>query len=204
MKKILVIAASLLLFSGMAGAQNYFNIGYGFATTTMKFGDMEPDSEDSNALFAGVSHNFALGNKLGFEAGLNFLYDFEHDSEELLGVKGVIKNDYMGLQMPLLLNYKLVDSRDLALKLFVGPTLHYGLSNKTVTEADGKDLVTVDYYSDNSYSRFNACASVAFAGEWMNKFRVKVGYDLGLTDFNNADKISAKENMIVFSLGYMF
>ena len=37
---------------------------------------MEPDASKSNAIFAGVSHNFGLAGNFGVEPGVNYVFNF--------------------------------------------------------------------------------------------------------------------------------
>ena len=62
----------------------------------------------------------------------------------------------------------------------------------------------IDNYSDGSYSRFGVSASFGLAAEWCNTIRLKIGYDLGLTDLNKSDNVSYKQDLLTFSLGYIF
>lgn len=200
MKKIFTIAAAMLLFAGAASAQSYINVGYGKPTDVVKFGDMDPETDSFNTLFAGFSHNFLFGKALGVEAGANFAYGFKKTEE--LGVD--IRYKYTGLNVPVLLNYGLPVGNFLTLKAFAGPTFHYGFSCKNETYADGKKALTLDYYEDGSYNRFFISAGVAVAAEFADTFRVKLGYDLGLTDINKAEKISTKENLFSVTFSYIF
>ena len=200
MKRLFVIAASLVVAAFSAGAQNYINFGYALPTMTYKYGDTKAESSDSNALFLGFSHNFGLSGNFGLEAGLNGLYDFK--KTDLIGEVNA-KSQYIGLQVPALFNYKIDLARDCAVKLFLGPTFAFGLSNKVKSGTD-KTNYTIDYYEDGSYNRFGASASAAAALEWANVIRLKIGYDLGLVDLNKSDNIVEKQNALVFSLGYMF
>ena len=47
-------------------------------------------------------------------------------------------------------------------------------------------------------------ASAAFAMEVAEAFRIKVGYDYGLIDLNTSDQVKEKENVVNFSVAYMF
>lgn len=204
MKKLFAMAAALLLFVSAASAQTYFNIGYGQGTSITKFGDMDPDPVNSNIGYAGISHNFRFGDFVGLELGANFVYDYNKTKEEVLGVKSGVKSEYMGIQVPALFNYKLALSRDLAFKFFVGPTFQYGLKN-TSTPYVGKELsYTVDFYEDSSINRLGISASAAFAVEVAEAFRFKIGYDYGLKDLNPAENIKLTQNVVNFSLAYMF
>lgn len=199
MKKIFTIAAAMLLFAGAASAQNYINFGYGMPTDVVTFGDMDPETDSFNTAFVGFSHNFLFGKALGLEAGANFVYGFSSDDE--LGV--TLRYSSTGLNVPVLLNYGIPVGNLLTLKAFAGPTFHYGFSSKLDSILDGKKALTVDYYED-TYNRFFLSAGVAVAAEFADTFRVKLGYDLGLTDFDKAEKVTTKENLFSITLSYIF
>ena len=204
MKKLFAMAAALLLFVGAASAQTYFNIGYGQGTTTTKFGDLDPDPYNTNIGYAGISHNFRFGDFVGFELGANFVYDYDKTKDEYEGQKAGVKTEYMGVQVPALFNYKLALSRDLAFKFFLGPTFQYGLKYTSTPYVGKEESYSIDYYGDNGFSRLGISASAAFSVEVAEAFRIKIGYDYGLKDLSPSDDIKTTQNVVNFSLAYMF
>ena len=64
MKKIFTIVAAALLFACAANAQTYFNLGYGYGMNKVQFGELDPDTVGSNAITAGVSHNFGIAGNV--------------------------------------------------------------------------------------------------------------------------------------------
>lgn len=199
MKRILTIAAAAILFAVSANAQTYFNLGYGMGSDKTTFGTMDPDVTNSNTLFAGVSHNFGIAGNFGVEPGVNYVYNFSKTGDDLGA-----KNQYHGIQVPVLLNYAVLSSSDFALKLFAGPAVNFGLSDKSTTFVGDTKGITIDNYEDNSYNRLGVSASLGLGAEWNNVVRIKVGYDLGLNDLNKSDNVSYKQNLLTFTLGYMF
>ncbi len=199
MKKILTIAAATILFAVSANAQTYFNLGYGLGRDKTTFGSLEPDTSKSNTIFAGVSHNFGIAGNFGVEPGVNYVFNFSKTGDELSA-----KNQYHGIQIPILLNYAFVPSSDIAFKLFAGPSANYGLSDKSTTYVGDTKGIEIDNYADDSYNRFGISASFGLAAELHDSIRLKIGYDLGLTDLNKSDKVSYKQNLLTFSIGYMF
>ena len=217
MKKLLTLAAAWLLFVGAVSAQTYYNVGYG---TGMLIWNGKYDAADnSNIFYAGVSHNFRFGDFVGFELGANFAYDLaktKHDVAAFAVVmpeyEGYPEGTYMGwktkrpgIVVPALFNYKLPLSRDLSLKFFLGPTFKYGLKY-TSTEYIGKeDGYTHDYYADAStLQHCSVWASAAASLEVADAFRVKIGYDYGLTDIYPKESAVVKQNVLNFSLSYIF
>ncbi|MCQ2137580.1 MAG: PorT family protein [Bacteroidales bacterium] len=204
MKKLFALATAALLFSGMAGAQTYFNAGYGKPTDVVTFGDTEAETTTFNTAFAGLSHNITMGKAFGIEAGVNFVYGFNNDINEIAGLETNLKYTSYGLNAPILLNYGIPVGNLLTLKVLAGPTLHYGISSQIASIVDGKEMYTVDYYDENNYERFFVSAGAAVAAEFSNKLRLKVGYDLGLTDIDKAEKISLRENLVSCTLSFIF
>lgn len=200
----IIIAAAMLLVAGTVNAQNYINAGYGRAADRITFGNMEPENESFNTVFAGFSHNFVFGKTFGLEAGINFVHGFNNDRDELPGLKSNLHFSSYAFNAPILLNCGIPVSDFLNLKLLVGPTLHYGLSCKTDSIVNGEKAYTIDYYGENSYNRFYVSAGAALAAELSNKFRLKIGYDFGLTDIDHAEKVSLKENLLSFTVSYIF
>lgn len=213
MKRLFALAAAMLLFVGAAGAQTYFNVGYGQNTSIDK-SELYSNPSLSNRVFAGVSHNFRFGDFVGLEVGGDFVYDFRRSEysnflESLSSAERtwVMKTHYMGVQVPVLFNYKLALSRDLAFKFFVGPTFHYGLKNTVTAYYKGVKEHTTDMYAlefDRGYNRFYVSASAALAMEVAEAFRIKVGYDYGLTNTYENDGRTVKQHVLNFSMAYMF
>lgn len=200
MKKILIIAAATILFAVTANAQTYVNVGYGLARDKYTVSSLEASVSNSNSVFAGISHNFFIAGNFGIEPGVDYLYNFSSEKESL----ATLKNRYHGIMVPVLFNYKFDLANDFAFRALLGPVANFGLSDKTMTYADGKKILTVDNYADKSYNRFGVSASVGFAAEWFNVFRLKVSYDFGLNDLNKNDNIGYRQNVLTFTLGYMF
>ena len=204
MKKIIALATAALLFSGMAGAQTYFNIGYGLPEDVITFGDTDPSTSTFNTAFAGISHNIKMGKALGIEAGVNFVYGFNDDRSDVLGIDSDIRYRSYGFNAPILLNYGIPIGNLFTLKVFAGPTLHYGLSSVTSSIVGGKIMYSIDNYTESNYDKFFASAGAAVAAEFGDTFRIKAGYDLGLTDIQKAAKVTLKENLLSLTLSYMF
>lgn len=200
MRKLLTIAAAMILFAVSANAQTYVNIGYGLSRDKTTFGSMDTDASNSNAIFAGVSHNFGIGGDFGVEPGLNYLHNFSNISDDGL----TVKNRYHGIQVPVLFNYAIVPSSNFTFKFLAGPAVSLGLSDKSTTYAGGVKGYTINNYKDGSYRRLGLSASLGLAAELYDIIRLKIGYDFGLTDLQKSDDICYKQNMLTFSLGYIF
>ena len=204
MKKIFAIAAAALLFTCAVNAQTYFNVGYGYGMNKVQFGNLEPETVSSNAITAGISHNFAIDGNFGIEAGLNYMHDWNWEGLEANDKKTGAMSRFDGLNVPVLVNYAFPLASDFTVKALLGPKFFYGLSDKTTTYAGGEKGYVVNSYDDENCSRFNVSASAGIAGEWCNKFRFILGYDLGITDIDKSDSVLRKQSMLTFTLGYIF
>lgn len=204
MKKIFTIVAAALLFACAANAQTYFNLGYGYGMNKVQFGDLDPDTVGSNAIIAGVSHNFAIAGNFGIEAGLNYMHDWSWEGIEKADKKTGAMSRFDGFNVPVLFNYAFPVANDFTVKVLAGPKMFLGLSDKVTTYANGEKGYVVNSYDDKNINRFNVSASFGVAGEWCNKYRFMLGYDLGITDIDKSDLTLRKQNMLTFTLGYIF
>ena len=195
--------AAMLLVAGSAFAQNYLNVGYGLPTLRYNYGEkLGTEKVDYNKFFAGYSHNFELASEFGLEAGLNFVFGLDKDKEKDLDA--VVRNTSFLFEAPVLANYTFVNESDIKFKAFAGPVFHCGLSDKTTSIVSGGKTWDIDNYKDGDLNRFNVSAAIAVAAEFSNRYRVKIGYDFGLTDVDKNDNIKLHENCISFTLGYIF
>lgn len=199
MKKTVLLLAALLV-TAAAGAQNFMNVTYGVASLSYKYGDMPSDNIGASAVMAGYSHNWGLSSSLGLEPGLDFVYEFRRQDQMV----GEIRCNYLGLQAPVLLNYAIPVADQFTFKLFAGPVLHYGITDKISTYVNGDRQSTVDDLDSGDRTRLNVSAALAMAGEWRNTFRLRAGYSYGITDLDKSEGIENKEGMFTISLGYIF
>ena len=204
MKKIFTIIAAALLFACAANAQTYFNLGYGYGMNKIQFGELDPDTVGSNAITAGISHNFAIAGNFGIEAGLNYMHDWNWEGLENTDKKTGAMSRFDGLNIPVLFNYAFPLASDFSVKVLLGPKMFYGISDKVTTYANGEKGYTVNSYDDENIGRFNVSGSIGIAGEWCNKFRFMLGYDLGITDIDHSELSLRKQSMLTFTLGYIF
>lgn len=200
MKKILTIAAAMILFVVSVNAQTYVNAGYGLAWDKVKIGNVASSTDNSNSIFAGVSHNFTLVGDFGVEPGINYLFNFSNRDDDGLG----FKNRHHGIMVPVLFNYNFDIAQDFSFKALLGPSLNFGLSDKTTTYVDGVKGYTINNYTENSIRRFGVSASIGLAAEWFDTFRLKIGYDIGLNDLSKDEALKFRQNLLTFTVGYMF
>ena len=203
MKKVFsfVAVAAAMLVAGTASAQLSVNAGYlsGTAkshtestlgnTTTVK----DTTASLGGGFYVGGSYNVELMGGLGVAPGIYFNYmskkDVRNYSLPVLGDGTVTTTTkMMNINIPILVNYKLTFGDDFAIFAFVGPDIVFGInantkvvdkfgSTETVTENDlykkenGEDAVDM--------TRFDLGLMFG-AGVQFTKFRVELGYELGL------------------------
>ena len=94
---------------------------------------------------------------------------------------------------------------------FLGPTLHYGLSAKLTTSAQGQKSETINMYDkdddgEDIYGHFNVFVGGGVALDIAEIVRVSLGYDLGLLERSkNTDEGSIKDKGgIRLGVSYLF
>jgi len=206
MKKAAMMAIAMLA-AVAASAQTYVNAGIGKSFMNTEIGDITVE-EPATAMLAGVSHNFNLGERLGLEAGINYQFDYKRkDMDIQLPKESYIIRKRSNLVAPIELNCKFDVCNALAVKLFAGPSLFYGLTHTSTTYMNGEKLpVEVeDLYDKGTYSRFMLAGSVGLAVEVPMGLRLKAAYMYDFTEMYKAsDVASTKLNLLSFTLGYAF
>ena len=236
MKKVFAFVAMAVAFVGIANAQLSVNAGYtgknvhvndqytlGSTTytydTTMTMGA---------GFFVGASYNLELMDGLSVAPGLYFSYNGKTDKSHssLLGynVDTEVKTTMMDLNIPILLNYKMMLTDDLGIFAFAGPNIQLGLSAKTVTTVttSGAPIAALNgtattennlYAKDNGENQadlttFDLGVMVGVGAMYQN-IRLQVGYNMGMMDRDpyqeqSGEKFTTKFNQFFVGLGYAF
>jgi hypothetical protein len=209
MKRILttILAASMMLWGFDAFAQLGVGAGYVNSTSTTKVSDTK-SSVASNGFYAGGSYNLPIAGALGIAPGV--YYEFLTSSKEsnfagLASVKGTTTEHYIGA--PLMLTAGLPIANDLKLFLFGGPTFQYGIASKTKVDAGALGLTTsstIDNYDNDNYGRFDVLLGGGFGFDLMNTIQLKVGYNYGMLNRNDSDKVTNHRSELHFGLAFLF
>ena len=189
MKKLFVIAAAILSFS-MANAQIAAYAGFQSITQTAK-ADGHSHSESFSGFILGGAMNFDISNGIGVQPGVELTTSSRAEHGD--------KYSEIGIRIPVDINYGFEIAPDFKLFVFAGPSIFVGLSNKYKYDDD-----SIDLYKDD-YSRFGLGLSTGAWCDWKDMLRLKLGYDLGLSDRYKRDSdISVKGNAFMVTVGYLF
>lgn len=203
MKKVLAIAAALLLVGTTAFAQNF---GAGYVQSTQTDGS---HSTTANGFYAGFGYTAPFADNFGLNTG--FYYEFLTNSNAggfgPISYSGKTTEHYVNV--PFHLSFSLPLAETFKLFVYGGPTASVGIASKTVATGGisglGSATSTTDNYADGSdYSRFDIFAGGGIGAEVMNKFRLNVGYDFGLLDRDNSDNTTLKRNRLTAGVAFIF
>ena len=204
MKKIYFILAAAAMFLAVdANAQLQVGAGYNHGTRTERIAD-EDDSEDLDGFYLEATYGLNLVEKgwgtLALEPGVRFTYlgDAESDTESGYKVKSAFNETYLDIPVHVKYSY---DLGTVKLSAFAGPVFSMGLtsvakasvsgegvdyvikyhnySGKTITKGEGSSSsVNPDGLTD--YGRFDIKLGLGIGATFMEKFNVKVGYNIGM------------------------
>ena len=204
MKKIYFILAAAAMFLAVdANAQLQVGAGYNHGTTTERIAD-EDDSEDLDGFYLEATYGLNLVEKgwgtLALEPGVRFTYLGESDSDIEFGYKAKSAFNETYLDIPVHVKYS-YDLGAVKLSAFAGPVFSMGLTSvlKTSVKGEGVNYVRKHYnYSGKTvvkgegasssinpegltdYGRFDIKLGLGVGATFMEKFNVKVGYNIGM------------------------
>ena len=203
MKKIyFIVMAAAMFFAVDANAQLQIGAGYNHGTTTTRIAD-EDDSEDMDGFYLEATYDLNFIEKgwgsLALQPGVRFTYLGEYDSDTELGHKAKSAFNETYLDIPVHVKYS-YDLGTMKLSAFAGPVFSMGLtsvaktsisgegvdyvikyhnySGKTITKGEGSSSVNPDGMTD--YGRFDIKLGLGVGATFMEKFNVKVGYNIGM------------------------
>lgn len=202
MKKILTLAAAVMLCA--AGAMAQLSVGVGY---------MQPNhisaSKALNGIYAGVDCNINLSGDLGVAPGIYYSRSFvsSTSSSSFLSFSGTgtYTEDYVSV--PLNFNYGLDLARDLRISIYAGPTFSYGLNSTYKYDASVAGISgsnTSDLYGNENYKKFDVLVGGGFAFDYAHRFRVALGYNYGMLDRNATDNGTFKRNYLHMGVAYLF
>ena len=211
MKKVLAIAASLLLVATSAFAQNF---GAGYVQSTKTDGS---SSTTANGFYAGLGYTAQIAPGIALNPGIyyEFLTNSSAGTAGIPGfatISGNSKTTEHYVNVPLQMSFSYSFAPTFKLFAYAGPTASVGIASTTKSTTStstiigsGSSTSTTDNYADGSdYSRFDILAGGGIGAEVMKKLRVIVGYDFGLLDRNNNDNASLKRNRFVAGVSFLF
>ena len=214
MKKIYFILAAAAMFLAVdANAQLQVGAGYNHGTTTERIAD-EDDSEDLDGFYLEATYDLNFLEKgwgtLALQPGVRFTYLGEADSDIEFGykVKSAFNETYLDIPVHVKYSY---DLGAVKLSAFAGPVFSMGLtsvakrsdsgegvdyvikyhnySGKIITKGDGSSSsANLDGLTD--YGRFDIKRGLGGGATFMDKFNVKVGYNIGMLNRYTGEQLS--------------
>lgn len=214
MKKVIAIAAALMLVGTTAFAQNF---GAGYVQSTKTDGS---SSVAANGFYVGFGYSAPIVSGISLNPGI--YYEFLTNSSAsgasvpgIVSVSGSSKTTEHYVNIPLHLSFALNFAPTFKFFVYGGPTASVGIASTTKSTSSasidiigwssGPSTSTSDNYAEGSnYSRFDIMAGGGVGAEVMKKFRLTVGYDFGLLDRNQNDNASLKRNRLTAGAAYIF
>lgn len=188
MKKLLLMTIALMT-TLMASAQISVQLGY-LLTNEKLESSVGNSSSSYNGFMAAADYNVNLTGNLSIAPGLGLSYSFDNDNGA--------KYKELGLFAPVDVNYRFLTNNDIALSVFAGPTLFYGLISK-----DTAPNPTYNYY-DNDAKRFELLLGGGLWCDINEMIRLKAGYKFGVLNSSKISGLKAKNNCLYLSVGYLF
>lgn len=207
MKKVFAIAAALMMLATAANAQSF---GAGYVQSTQK---MNNNSSTANGFYAGFGYTADFTPKgsaisLALNPGIYYEYLNSTSAGSIWFVSGESKTQEHYVNVPLQLSVGFNFAPTFKLFAYAGPTANVGIASSTkssVSVAGHTGSVDpTDNYKSGDYSRFDIMLGGGVGAEIMNKFRVNVGYDLGMLDRHKSDDITLKRNRLTAGVAFIF
>lgn len=205
MKKLIVVAAAMLLACATSFAQLNVNLGYANSTERYKTGN-DLYSMRLNGFTVGVGYSIELAEDFFFTPGLNYLFSgATNTSPGPISLKGNVTEHY--INVPMILSYDFSLSGGAKFFLFAGPTPSIGIaSNTKVTATVGqyKADESVNNYANNDYKRFDLLLGGGIGLKFSDTYIFKVGYDFGLLNRSGVSGLSEHHRLLTVGIAYLF
>ncbi|MBQ7253910.1 MAG: PorT family protein [Bacteroidales bacterium] len=203
MKKLLAIAAGLMLIGTTAFAQSF---GAGYVNSIQKYNNK---STAANGFYAGFGYTAEILPGLSLNPGI--YYEFITAPEQsihfgkLASFSGKSTEHYVNV--PLQLSYAIAFSPSFKLFLYGGPTANIGIASTTKvagTILGYSDGEIINNYEDKDYSRFDIMLGGGIGAEIAEKVRITAGYDFGMLNrLKNTDDVM-KRNRLTAGAAFIF
>jgi hypothetical protein len=199
-RKIILVLVAVFVTANLAQAQFSLGARAGFNLTnmSMKFdgekADPKPDFKPGFQV--GVVGEYAFGS-LALQPAILFATQGYKMGE---GDYKVTTNlNY--LQVPINVQYK-YGLGGVSLLGQAGPYLGYAFSGKAKMGDESSDI---EFGSeDNEMKAFDFGVGLGLGVEFLSKMQATVGYNIGLANLANADKVTTKNNGLAITFTYMF
>lgn len=209
MKKLLLIATSLVLAVLPLRAQLTADAGYLHAFENTRVGNAK-ESSYLDGIYAGVRYNVSLYNlveglSLAPGANISALFGKYYDNAD-------IRLQEVAVNIPLHAMYTLPVLSDLSLQFLAGPTFQLGIFHRGV-DATSNPSQTYDFYKSYKVlgmetlparNRFNVYLGLGVGACVADRFLVNLGFDFGLVNLSSGDNWNISRNVLKIGLGYIF
>jgi opacity protein-like surface antigen len=204
MKKFFLLVVVAVMTASFAQAQVKFGARAGFNLTnvTEKYDGKAVDSDEKGSFKPGfqigVVADIALADALSLQPGLLFAtqgctYKGEDGDEDL-------KINLNYIQIPINVQYKL-DLGGNSLLLQAGPYLGYAIGGKWKAGSESEDVKFGS--KDEEIKAFDFGIGLGVGMQFSN-LQVGLGYNLGLANLNNAEKMTSKNNGLAVTVTFLF
>ena len=201
MKKILSLVAAVVLCA--TGAMAQASLGFGYMQPNHRYA-----SKALNGAYVGVDYNINLSGDLSVAPGVYYSYSVGTDAGSigsLFSSKTTFNEQYVSV--PLNFNYGLDLARDLRISVYAGPTFSYGLSSTAKYDANVVGVsgsTTSDLYANENYKKIDVLVGGGFAFDYAHRFRVALGYNVGVMDRDASDNGTFKRNYLHMGFAFLF
>ena len=202
MKKILSLVAAVVLFA--TGAMAQASLGFGYMQPNHRYA-----SKALNGAYVGVDYNINLSGDLSVAPGVYYSYSTGTRAGSigsLVGHEATYTEQYVSV--PLNFNYGLDLARDFRISVYAGPTFSYGLSSTVKGNTNILGLLNLpddgDLYANENYKKIDVLVGGGFAFDYAHRFRVALGYNVGMMDRDATDNGTFKRNYLHMGFAFLF
>lgn len=205
MKKLIIVAAAMLLVCATSFAQLNVNLGYAKSTDRYKAGN-DLYSMRLNGFTVGLGYSVELADGLLFTPGVNYLFAGASDTVAgPVSLRGNVTEHYV--HVPMTLSYDFPLSGSVKFFLFAGPTASIGIASNTkliVNVGPYKADEVVDNYKGNDYYRFDILLGGGIGLRIADSYLFKVGYDFGMLNRSGVKDVTDHRRLLTVGLSYLF
>lgn len=183
MKKIIAIAALLVMTATAAKAQFSFGLKGGANISTLSLSDYKANLDTSNrtGFYVGPTVKFSLPI-VGLGVDIAALYNQRTSKIDNYESDGSAKNlERKSISVPLNLRYQLIGIGDAAgLYVFTGPQFDFNIGDKTIDAQNYKDAL-VEYKNEWTMKSSDFSWNVGLGAMVMKHLQVNVNYNIGIS-----------------------